>query len=116
VRVAHNLRILRKFLFARNGRFCCGNCAALPPRKPLIYGLFFPGNSNVFQGTGIESHSMTCANDVRAAREKHDVSTGPSWQGNQAYPFLQRRFQILGTFGDFFGARGRGMRHVGEGG
>ena len=32
--VAHNLRILRKFLFARNGRFCCGNCAA-PPSPTL---------------------------------------------------------------------------------
>jgi hypothetical protein len=29
---------------------------------------------------------------------------------------VERHLQILGAFGDFFGARGRGMRRVGEGG
>jgi hypothetical protein len=33
-----------------------------------------------------------------------------------ALSLLERRFQILGAFRDFFGARARGMRRVGEGG
>jgi hypothetical protein len=61
-----------------NGRFCCGICAQFPLENRFIGRHFSREILNVFQGTGIEPQSMTCANDVRAAREKNDVSTGTS--------------------------------------
>jgi hypothetical protein len=74
--VAHSLRILRKFLFARNGRFCCGNRAALPSRKPHI-DVIFPREIPMFSKEQGSNHNQCLARTTFVPLgKKDDVSTG----------------------------------------